>query len=493
MSSLVVLYERCEAKKNQTAPTENGKQDSQLVVTVPFARLPFHRCRVCVASKSIRIVRGTYIVAVEPNNCVCVGEVTGHCLEKIVSVLELIYIIPVMNKMPALDEEGDANSFLSTIAEEDDSSRSGSGSTTASTEARNKQVNNDTAVKPNESELITAEDRKEEKRRGKKERKKRLKEQYAEDHETAQQILVDLCSEMRELKSSLKEDQEKTTTTMIGNLESNQLIMKSLSEQMEAMQGNMRQLDHVIESKATPEQIEDLARIRAVQEMITAVTEDKEKTVKLYETHARRGYEEIERLRQDLENERKEVAALRTELEIVREERHRMKVSTPMGSAGGLDRVTDDSSSIGGSRKGPGGMYLNGSASRVDVKKMSDFDDMTLETKGSYDTTTYEMKSLKKRIIHMKKKLAVAQQEAKEATDLRAEVERLRVSLEIEKRSSVNKDDIINRLREEIEIVKRGKVGAKSVRRKSQSGQDQTISARSVTVTTESKKKWWQN
>ena len=71
---------------------------------------------------------------------------------------------------------------------------------------------------------------------------------------------------------------------------------------------------------------------------------------------------------------------------------------------------------------------------------MSDFDDMTLETKGSYDTTTYEMKSLKKRIIHMKKKLAVAQQEAKETADLRAEVEKLRIACETEKKASLNKD-----------------------------------------------------
>eukprot|EP00577_Skeletonema_sp_RCC1716_P021615 CAMPEP_0113435318 /NCGR_PEP_ID=MMETSP0013_2-20120614/36210_1 /TAXON_ID=2843 ORGANISM="Skeletonema costatum, Strain 1716" /NCGR_SAMPLE_ID=MMETSP0013_2 /ASSEMBLY_ACC=CAM_ASM_000158 /LENGTH=360 /DNA_ID=CAMNT_0000325681 /DNA_START=65 /DNA_END=1144 /DNA_ORIENTATION=+ /assembly_acc=CAM_ASM_000158 len=344
--------------------------------------------------------------------------------------------------MPALDD--DINASLPTIAEEDDSIRSGS--TTASKEAGNKNSDNGAAAATREGGKIE-EERKEEKRRGKKDKKKRLKEQYDEDHDTAQQILVDLCNEMKELKTSLQEDQEKTTTTMMGNLESNQLVMKSLSEQLEAMQGNMKQLDQVIESKATPEQIEELARIRAVQEMISVVTEDKEQTVKIYETHARRGYEELERLRQDLESERKEVAALRTELEIVREERHKLlaKSPSPRVSVGGLEAYL---------------AFNGGSLSRVDVRKMSDFDDMTLETKGSYDTTTYEMKSLKKRIIHMKKKLAVAQQEAKETADLRAEVEKLRIACETEKKSSLNKDETINRLKKEIEDLKRGQVGA---------------------------------
>ncbi|KAK1745832.1 hypothetical protein QTG54_003756 [Skeletonema marinoi] len=399
--------------------------------------------------------------------------------------------------MPALDD--DINASLPTIAEEDDSIRSGS--TTASKEAGNNNSDNGAAAATREGEKIE-EERKEEKRRGKKDKKKRLKEQYAEDHDTAQQILVDLCNEMKELKTSLQEDQEKTTTTMMGNLESNQLVMKSLSEQLEAMQGNMKQLDQVIESKATPEQIEELARIRAVQEMISVVTEDKEQI--------------LERLRQDLESERKEVAALRTELEIVREERHKLlaKSPSPRVSVGGLEAyMADDSSSQGGgSRKGPGGMYLNGgSLSRVDVRKMSDFDDMTLETKGSYDTTTYEMKSLKKRIIHMKKKLAVAQQEVKETADLRAEVEKLRIACETEKKASLNKDETINRLKKEIEDLRRGQVGAVATatvssspavprtqthaqvpRRKSPPAQYQT-SAQSVTVTSQSKKKWWQN
>ena len=414
--------------------------------------------------------------------------------------------------MPALDDDLNTAS-LPSIAEEDDSIRSGS--TTASKDAGNKQADDGAAAATREGDK-TEEERKEEKRRGKKEKKKKHKEhnafQYAEDHDTAQQILVDLCNEMKELKTSMKEDQEKTSTTMVGNLESNQLIMKSLSDQMEAMQSNVKQLDQVIESRATPEQIEELARIRAVQEMISVATEDKERTVKIYETHARRGYEEIERLRQDLESERKEVAALRTELEIVREERHKMTVMSSRGSSGRLEGLmADDSSSKGGSRKGPGGMYLNGSR-LDDVRKMSDFDDMTLETKGSYDTTTYEMKSLKKRIIHMKKKLTVAQQEVKETVDLRAEVERLRIAFETEKKASLNKDETINRLKKEVDDMRRSKadVAATSTdvssspvvpptqthtqtpRRKSPPAQNLS-SPKSVTVMTQSKKKWWHN
>ena len=184
-----------------------------------------------------------------------------------------------------------------------------------------------------------------------------------------------------------------------------------------------------------------------------------------------------------------------------------MLAMNPRGSVGALEGHAADDSSSQGSRKGPGSIYLNGgSISRVDVRKMSDFDDMTLETKGSYDTTTYEMKSLKKRIIHMKKKLAVAQQEAKETADLRAEVERLRIACETEKKASLNKDETINRLMKEIEVLRRKQGGAKltasatvaaassptAPRRKSPPAQYQT-SAKSVTVTTQSKKKWWNN
>ncbi len=212
--------------------------------------------------------------------------------------------------MPAALDDDLNTASLPTIAEEDDSIRSGS--TTASKDAGNKKADDGAAAAAREGGM-TEEERKEEKRRGRKEKKKKHKDafQYADvDHDAAQQILVDLCNEMKELKTSMKEDQDKTNTAMVGNLESNQLIMKTLSDQLEAMRGNMKQLDQVIESRATPEQIEELARIRAVQEMISVATEDKERTVKIYETHARRGYEEIERLRQDLESERKEVAAL---------------------------------------------------------------------------------------------------------------------------------------------------------------------------------------
>lgn len=397
---------------------------------------------------------------------------------------------------PALDD-GHLNtaSSLATIAEEDDSS------STTTPKADNRDADDDAAAAREGGKTD------EERRRGKKEKKKKNKEhlakkKYAEDNDTAHQILVDLCNEMKELKNSMKEDQEKTNVTMTGNLESNQLILKSLSDQMEAIQKNLKQLDHVIESRATPEQIEELARIRAVQEMIRVATDDKERTVKIYENHARRGYEEIERLRQDLESERKEVSCLRTELEVVREDRLKLMTLSPRasGAMGGLEGFTsDDSSSKGGSRKAPGSLYLNGSFGRLDVKKMSDFDDMTLETKGSYDTTAYEMKSLKKRIIHMKKKLTVAQQEAKETADLRSEVERLRIECETEKKASLAKDETINRLKKEIDVLRRNQAGVATVSSSpavspthSPPSQNQ-VAATSVTVTTTTKKKWWQN
>ena len=182
---------------------------------------------------------------------------------------------------PALDD-GHLNtaSSLATIAEEDDSS------STTTPKADNRDADDDAAAAREGGKTD------EERRRGKKEKKKKNKEhlakkKYAEDNDTAHQILVDLCNEMKELKNSMKEDQEKTNVTMTGNLESNQLILKSLSDQMEAIQKNLKQLDHVIESRATPEQIEELARIRAVQEMIRVATDDKERTVKIYENHAR--------------------------------------------------------------------------------------------------------------------------------------------------------------------------------------------------------------
>ena len=110
----------------------------------------------------------------------------------------------------------------------------------------------------------------------------------------------------------------------------------------------------------------------------------------------------------------------------------------------------------------------------------------------------------------MKKKLTVAQQEAKETADFRAEVERLRIAYETEKKASLNKDEIINRLKKEIENLKRNRVDEMATatvrsrpavspteihtqpRRKSPPAQNQT-SAESVTVTSEAKKKWWHN
>jgi len=135
---------------------------------------------------------------------------------------------------------------------------------------------------------------------------------------------------------------------------------------------------------------------------------------------------------------------------------------------------------------------------------------MTLETKGSYETVQYEMKSLKKRIIHMKKKLTVAQLEAKETGTLRSEVERLRVQCETEKKASLAKDETIKRLENEIEELKRNQANAaaalssfnkQSSGSSSKSGSSGKASRRSSppqapaskTVITTKKTKWWQN
>mmetsp|Transcript_725 Transcript_725/g.1201 ORF Transcript_725/g.1201 Transcript_725/m.1201 type:complete len:421 (-) Transcript_725:275-1537(-) len=367
---------------------------------------------------------------------------------------------------------------------------------------------------------------------GKKEKEKKKKKKakaaaaaaaaiYSEDHDTAQQILVDICTEMKDLKNSIQEGQEKTSVAMTSNLDSNQQVMHSLTDQMEMLQGNMKQLDQVIESKATPAQIEELARIRAVQEMMKVVTDDKERTVGVYEQHARRGYEEIERLRQDLTSERKEVAALRAELEIVRGDRQRMTANGVGGAGPSQMFVGGDGGSLGGDSGnnnrsiGPGSMYINGGpmVRRSNGGGGGDFDDMTLETKGSYDTATYEVKSLKKRIIHMKKKLTVAQMEAKEAGELRSEVERLRVQCETEKKAGSAKDGTIRRLEGEIEGLKRIQANAAAALRTAAGGgggagtpptpishaasyhpQPLRSGASKTVVTHSSKKsKWWQN
>ncbi|KAL7534302.1 hypothetical protein ACHAXR_005777 [Thalassiosira sp. AJA248-18] len=361
--------------------------------------------------------------------------------------------------------------LLPTITEEDgDSVRSGS---TAKTKSPTGGAETMASADDGQAEEFNNE--------GKKEKKKKKKAKAresagggggalytGEDHDMAQQILVDLCTEMKELKNSMQDGQEKTNDAMTSNLDSNHKVMRSLTDQMEMLQGNMKQLDQVIESKATPEQIDDLARLRAVQEMIKSITDDKERTVGVYEAHARRGYEEIERLRHDLSSERKEVAALRAELDVVRGDRQRMMSNGPAnmyinaGDGGSLGGESKNSGTSGG----PGNKFLSSSFTNGGGRKFGssgvggDFDDMTLETKGSYDTATYEMKSLKKRIIHMKKKLTVAQMEAKETEELRAEVEKLRVQCEAEKRASKAKDETITRLTKEIETLKRTKADA---------------------------------
>ena len=324
--------------------------------------------------------------------------------------------------------------------------------------------------------------------RDKKKKKKSKKDNvyFSDDHvDTAQQILVDLCTEMKELKTTMQIEAEKTNTTMLDNITSNNVTIKSLADQMEMLQGNMKQLDMMIESKATPEQIEEMSRIRAVQEMLRVAAEDKDKTVEIYETHAKRGYEEIERLRQDLASERKEVSSLRAELDMLREERR----------GGGEMSV----------KTGPGALYINGDGHSVGRPNtgggsVGTFDDMTLETKASYDTMAYETKSLKKRIIHMKKKLSVAQMEAKEVGDLRAEVERLRVQHETEKRSSKEKDETIQRLKDEILELRRSQANAAPrpqpvtppATSQVKTSPGNTHQTKTVTAATK-KNKWWQN
>ena len=390
---------------------------------------------------------------------------------------------------------------LPTISEEDGDS-SVSDRSAKSYEALDSQIKaKQQASSSDAAPPQTKDDKKKEKKA-----KKKAKKDAAftpEDNDTAHQILVDLCNEMKELKTTMIDSNEKTSAAMAGNLESNNSVVQNLSSQMEMLRSNMKELDQVIESRATPAQIEELARLRSVQEMIKAVADYKERTVSVYEDHARRGYEEIERLRQVLDNERKETSALRCELEILRSGRQQQ-----MGNV----IITTGDSSLGGdsldnSRTGPGSLYINGgppptgsNARTASLTNSALFDDMTLETKGSYDTTTYEMKSMKKRIVHMKKKLAVAQNEAKDAANLRSEVERMRVKYETEKKASAAKDDRIKRLETEIEEMKRNQAGMLSARQGSSLG---TSQARTYTKTVthtrplpSAKKKktnWWNN
>jgi hypothetical protein len=279
----------------------------------------------------------------------------------------------------------------------------------------------------------------------KKDKKKKAKGKdaghSATDYDVAQQILIDLCTEMKDLKKSMQDGQKRASE----NLDSNQLVVTRLADQMEMLRGNMKQLDQVIESKATPKQIEEMSRIRAVQEIVKAVTDDKERTVGVYEEHARRGYEEIERLRRDLDSERGEVAALRAELELLRGSRQRLSASGPNPI------FINSGDSVGGESPIKYATMHNNGGTNGEIRLSGlSTDDMTLDTKESYETSAYEMKSLKKRIIHMKKKLTVAQLDAKETGELRGEVERLRVQSETEKKASQAKDEIIKRLEDQI-------------------------------------------
>jgi len=389
---------------------------------------------------------------------------------------------------------------LPTISEEDgDSDRSAKSSEALDRQINaNQQVSSSNSPHPPQTKDVKKKDKK---------AKKKAKKDAAfttEENDTAHQILVDLCTEMKELKTTMIDSNEKTAAAMAGNLESNNNVVKNLSSQMEMLRSNMKELDQVIESRATPAQIEELARLRSVQEMIKAVTDDKERTVSVYEDHARRGYEEIERLRQDLDNERKETLALRSEIEILRSGRQQM----------GNVFITTGDSSVGGdsmdnSRAGPASLYINGgppgppltgsNARTASLTNSALFDDMTLETRGSYDTTTYEMKSMKKRIVHMKKKLAVAQNEAKDAANLRSEIEKMRVKYETEKKASAAKDERIKRLETDIEELKRNQAGMLSARQGTSLGTSQartytkTVTHTKPLSSTKKKKNWWNN
>ncbi|KAL3791328.1 hypothetical protein HJC23_006057 [Cyclotella cryptica] len=325
----------------------------------------------------------------------------------------------------------------------------------------------------------------------KKKKKKKSKKDSYEDNshalETSQQILIDLCNEMKSLKESITATTSAATSAMKDNLTSNTTLLHTLQDQMDLLRSNLHELDATIDSKATPAQIEEMGRIRAIQEILAATTQDKNKTIQLYETHARRGYEEIERLRGDLERERGENETLREELARIR------------GGGGG--------SSIIWGKGGPGAMYVSNDGkapistfhapntlkqiANNDGASLGTFDDMTMDTKLSSDNTVaYETKSLKKRIIHMKKKLQVAQLEAKEAGQLRSELESMRLKMEGMRKENDEKDRTIQRLKDEIARLKEG--GGTASMAPSTSSQQHS----SVTITTTSRRKsgnkWWQ-
>ena len=387
---------------------------------------------------------------------------------------------------------------LSTIAEEDGDSASGGS----------------TAAKPNETPLPTmaASSKGDDDRAAgskeitKKEKKKKKKSKSSADadfdYDAVQQILIDMCKGMKDLEESIREGQTKTSE----NIESNRRAVSQLEDQMGMLRHDMKHLDNAIESKATPEQIDDLVRIRAVQKIINSVTDDKDKTVAIYEEHVRRGTAEIERLRQDLLRERREVVALRSELETLRGERQQRMSTSATSAVKPVNNIcinTDES--VGGDsdlesaatgHQRPYAKYINGiipnGGGGSIIRRGSSllggelFDDMTLETKGSYETVAYEMKSLKKRIIHMKKKLSVAQLEAKGTGVLRVEVERLRVNCETEKMAAQSKDETIQRLEVQIQELLRLSAAAESA-------SSTTSPPVVVTASTKSPKKtkWW--
>jgi predicted RNase H-like nuclease (RuvC/YqgF family) len=336
-----------------------------------------------------------------------------------------------------------------------------------------------------------------------KEHKKKKKKSKREDNshilETSQQILVDLCNEMKSLQSSIVSSTSTSTSIMTENISSNTTLLHQIQTEVDLLRSNLKQLDVTIESKATPSQILEMGKIRAIQSLVANVQADKDKTVQLYETHARRGYEEIERLRSDLEREREENAKLREEMHQIQSFANHGPLSPMKGS---MNVYTGPS------------MYVNGNANNLDITKpggggdgetIGTFDDMTLDTKQTTDNTVaYETKSLKKRIIHMKKKLQVAQLEAKEADNLRSELESMRLKMEGMRKEGMEKDKIIQRLKEDIDGLKRGYscggVGNVAASAATTSAAANTVSVanpqtRSVTVTTTTKKKganrWW--
>ncbi|KAL3807963.1 hypothetical protein ACHAXA_010765 [Cyclostephanos tholiformis] len=384
---------------------------------------------------------------------------------------------------------------LSTIAEEEDTDVSVSTAKSSNNAERplveSRSIGGTSSVGDNDK-------KKKKKARGKDSGRSEL------DYDTAHQILIDLCTEMKDLKKSMQEGQKKASE----NLESNQQVVTRLADQMEMLRGNMKQLDQTIESKATPKQIEDMGRIRAVQEIVKAITDDKERTVGVYEAHARRGYEEIERLRRDLNIEREEVAALRAELKLLRGDRQRMLTSgtNPENGLSPVNMFVNADDSVGGNSEKksyivrPGALYNHGqiNSGMLQSSVRGDFDDMTLMTKESYETSAYEMKSLKKRIIHMKKKLTAAQLEAKETEELREEVERLRVQAETEKKASLAKDEIIKSLEDQMfyDTVCPSQPAAKTlttdITERSNFAKPQAVKSKPLPAKANTaKKKWW--